>query len=166
MNPFIPEFEGDLEVARVPDDFVVRLRKRVEEGLFRPGKRARANYSVRSAGPDEISFGADDFLTACSVGLNEVTVRRAGATFVHYRATFWRWTWTAVAHGAVIGAILLVFAVTLRTMRRQIAAYSYGPILFGSLVVFFGILWPWILAAIHRRFAEKSLRRILGEVLT
>jgi len=166
MNPLIPRFEGDLKLARVPDDFGVRLRKRVEEGLFKPGKRARANYSVRSAGPDEISFGADDFLTACNVGLNEVTVRRIGPTSVHYRATFWRWTWFAVAQGAVLGAILLVCAFTIPTARRQIAAYSYGPFLFGSLVVFFCFLWPWILTAIHRRFAEKALRRILGEVLS
>ncbi len=165
MNPFIPEFHGDLEVPRIPDDFVVRMRKRVEEGLFVPGNRRRAKYSVRSAGRDEITFGADDFLTAYNVGLNEVSVRQRGSCAVQYQAKFWRWTWTTLAHGAVLGLMMVISAVAIPDVRRQVDSYAFGPLLFGVLLLFWSVLWPWILTAIHRRFAEKALRRILVEVM-
>jgi len=165
MNPFIPEFEGELELARIPDDFVARMRKRVEAGLLWPGIRSRANYSVRSAGRDEINFGADDLLTAYNVGLNDVSVRRQGSNAVHYHATFWRWTWTAVAHGAILGTIIVVCAFVVPDMRRQIDTTPSGLYLFAGLLVFFSLLWPWILTAFHRKFAEKALRRILSEVM-
>ena len=166
MNPFIPEFDGDLELPRVPDDFVARMRKRVEAGLFLPGSRRRANYSVRTAGRDEITFGADDFLTAYNVGLNDVSVRRRGANSVHYHATYWRWTWTAVAHGGIMGLTFLILALTLPYMRQEIASYPHGPYWFGSIVIFFCFLWPWLLTAFHRRFAELALQRILREVMS
>ena len=166
MNPFIPEFEGDLEVARIPDDFVTRMRKRVEAGLLWPGIRSRANYSVRSAGRDEINFGADDFLTAYNVGLNDVTVRRQGSNAVHYHAKYWRWTWMAVVHGAILGTIIVICGFTIPDMRRQIDTTPNGLYLFSGLLMFFSLLWPWILAAFHRGFAEKALRRILSEVMS
>jgi hypothetical protein len=165
MNPFIPEFEGDLELARIPDDFVTRMRKRVEAGLLWPGIRSRANYSVRSAGRDEVNFGADDLITAYNVGLNDVTVRRQGSNGVHYHAKFWRWTWMAVAHGAILGTIIVTCAFTIPDMRRQIDTTPNGLYLFAGLLLFFSLLWPWILTAFHRRFAEKALRRILSEVM-
>ena len=165
MNPFIPEFEGELRPARIPDDFVARVRKRVEAGLLFPGVRSRANYSVRSAGRDEISFGADDLLTAYNVGLNDVSVRRQGDA-VRYHAKYWRWTWTAVAHGAILGTVIVICAFVIPDMRRQIDTTPYGLYLFSGLLAFFCLLWPWILTAFHRRFAEKALRRILSEVVS
>lgn len=165
MNPFVPEFEGELELKRVPDDFVARVRKRVEEGLLQPGSRRRANYSVRSAGRDDIAFGADDLLTAYNVGLNDVIVRRRGSNAVLYHAKFWRWTWSAVVHGAILGLILVICGLTVPDMRRQIEDYPFGLFLFLGISIFFSLLWPWILAALHRKFAEKALRRILSEVM-
>ena len=166
MNPFIPEFEGDLELARIPDDFVARVRKRVEAGLFLPGSRSRANYSVRSAGRDDITFRADDLLTAYNVGLNDVSVRRRGPSALHYHAKYWRWTWSAVAHGAILGLILVLCATTIPDMRQQIDSYPFGLFLFLGIGVFFSLLWPWLLTALHRKFAEKALRRILSEVMS
>jgi hypothetical protein len=165
MNPFIPEFEGDLELTRVPDDFVARVRRRVETGLFQPGSRRRANYSVRSAGRDYITFGADDFLTAYNVGLNDVSVRRRGINSVHYEAKYWRWTWTAVTHAGILGLILVLLALTIPEMQRQIHAAPFGPYFFGGIVVFFCVLWPWILTGLHRHFADQALRRILTETM-
>ena len=137
----------------------------MEEGLFQPGSRRRANYSVRSTGREDIAFGADDFMTAYNVGLNDVIIRRRGSNAVLYQAKFWRWTWGAVTHGVVLGLILSVCAFTVPDMRRQIEVYPSGLALFISINLFFSLLWPWILTAIHRRFAEKALRRILSEVI-
>jgi|SRR6266850_1131266 len=166
MNPFIPEFEGDLELARIPDDFVARVRKRVETGLFLPGTRSRANYSVRSAGRDDITFGADDLLTAYNVGLNDVSLRRQRSNALHYHAKYWRWTWTAVTHGVIMGTIIVICAFVIPDLRRQVDTTPYGLYLFAGLLLFFSLLWPWILTAFHRRFAEKALRRILTEVMS
>lgn len=166
MNPFIPEFDGQLELARIPDDFIARIRKRVEEGLLLRGNRRRANYAVRSAGSDEITFGAEDFLTAYNVGLNDVSVRRSGAHTVSYHVTFWRWTWTAVAHGAILGLVFLISFLFVQELRRDVAAYDNGPLMFWGIVVFFCLLWPWILTAIHRKFAEKALQHILRDVMS
>src|SRR5437867_3873512 len=166
MNPFIPEFEGELELARIPDDFVTRVRRRVEAGLFLAGSRNRANYSVRSAGRDEIAFGADDFLTAYNVGLNDVSVRRRGSGALRYHAKYWRWTWSAVAHGAILGTILLICALVVPDMRRQVDSYPFGAYLFGGILIFFSLLWPWLLTAFHRKYAEQALRRILTDVMS
>jgi hypothetical protein len=51
-------------------------------------------------------------------------------------------------------------------MRQQIDGYPFGLFLFLGIGVFFSLLWPWILTALHRRFAEKALRRILSEVMS
>src|SRR5882762_243524 len=126
LNPFIPEFDGQLELARVPDDFITRIRKRVEEGLLMRGNRKRANYAVRSAGNDEITFGAEDFLTAYNVGLNDVSVRRSGANTMRYHVTFWRWTLTAVVHGAILGLAFLICFLTFQGLQRDVAAYAQG----------------------------------------
>lgn len=166
MNPFVPEFEGELKIMRVPDDFVERMRKRVEDGLFQPGNRRRANYSVRSTGRDDIAFGADDFLTAYNVGLNDVIVRRRGSRAVLYHAKYWRWTWSAVAHGAILGLVLIVSGLAVPDMRRHIDSYPFGLPAFLSISVFFSLLWPWILTAMHRKHAEKALRGILSEVIS
>ncbi len=165
MNPFIPEFEGELRLARIPEDFVARIRKRIEDGLFVPGRRSRADYVVRTSGLDEIAFGAKGLLTAYNLGLNEVSIRRAGPDGLRYRVVYWRWTWTAVAHGALIGLVFVLVFFASSEMRREVASYSFGAHLFWGLVVFFCVLWPWILSAMHRRFAENALQRILREVL-
>jgi len=165
-NPFIPEFEGDLELVRVPDDFVTRIRKRVEGGLLQPGNRRRANYAVRSSGRDEIEFSAEDLLTAYSIGLNDVRVERRNPNVIHYHVTFWRWVRIAVTHGLILAIGLLVCAAVLPTFRRQVESYPQGyPVLVG-MVVFWCVLWPWILTAIHRRSAEGTLRRILQDTMS
>ena len=165
MNPFLPEFEGELRIPKIPDDFVARIRKRVEEGLLMPGSRRRANYSVRSTGRDDIAFGADDFLTAYNVGLNNVIVRRRGSNAVLYHATYWRWTWGAVIHGAILGAVLITCGFTVPDVRRQIDSYPFGLYFFLSITLFFSLLWPWILTAMHRKYAERALVRILSDVI-
>lgn len=104
-------------------------------------------------------------LTAYNVGLNNVDVRRAGPTTLAYHVSFWRWTWHAVAHGTLLGAILLICLAAFPEMRREIAAYSFGPVLFWSILLFFCVLWPWILTALHRPVAEKTLQQILREVM-
>ena len=166
MNPFVPEFDGSLELVQIPNDFVARIRKRVGEGFLVQGHRSRRTvYSIRSETSDEITLAAGNLLTAYNVGLNNIRVSRAGPTTLRYHVSFWRWTWHAVAHGALLGSVFLICLAAIPEMRREIAAYSFGPPMFAGLLVFFSLLWPWILTAVHRSAAEKTLLRILREVV-
>lgn len=166
MKSFVPEFDGDLELARIPIDFAARLKKRAEQGLLVPGHRSvRTNYLIRSEDRDEITLAAGNFLTAYNVGLNEVRVSLSGPTTLHYHVSFWRWTWTAVAHGAILGLLFLATFAFFPEVQREIAAYPFGLVIFTTMAGFFCILWPWILTAIQKPVAEKTLVRILREVM-
>ena len=162
----VPEFEGDLSLRAIPDDFVERVRRRVEGGLLQPGNRVRADYRVRSSDRDSIAFGAEGFATAYAIGLNEVRLRRVGRDQVHYQVSFWRWTWAAVVHGALMGVVLTAMYLVMPSVRRDVGLYPAGPAIFWCMVGFWGLLWPWILAAGHRGHAERALRRVLSETLT
>jgi uncharacterized membrane protein (DUF485 family) len=65
----------------------------------------------------------------------------------------------------LLGVVLLICLAVIPEMRSEIAAHTFGPVIFGGLLAFFSLLWPWILTALHRPFAEKTLQRILREVL-
>ena len=165
MSPFVPEFEGEITLDPVPEDFVARLARRVEAGFLSPGMRSRADYRVASSDRDSITIRAHGFLTIYNVGLNEIVLTRQGAGTLCYRVTFWGWTRTAVVHGLLLGAIFVALYVFVPQMRRDVASYSHGFALLWSIVGFLCVLWPWLLAAMHRGPARQALLRILRETL-
>jgi hypothetical protein len=165
MQRLLPQFEGEIRVDRLPEDFVTRLRQRVERGLLVPGNRSRANYRVRSEDSQGIRFGAEGFLTDYAIGLNEVAVSRAGHDALHYEVSFWRWTRNAVAHGALMGGLFLVAYLAWPPVREDVAKYPLGPMIFFGIVGLFTIAWPWVLTSLHRDAAEKALRAILVETM-
>ena len=167
MNPFQPRFQGELDLPTVPQDFTSRIADRVRQGLFLPGSRNRANYSVRGSTLDEIRFGADDLWTAINVGLNEVEIRRVGTDCLSYDVQFRRWRNYAVGLGLIMAGVfaLIILGATSMGFEKWIGAGQMkeaGGIAIGA---FFCLLWPWILVAIHKRFAAKCLVRILRETL-
>jgi len=165
MSFFAPEFEGQLTVDRLPDDFTARLQHRVEQGLLVPGKRKRANYKVRSMDGSAIRFSAEGFLTTYAVGLNDVTVCRSGRNQVQYQVTYWGWTMAAVAHGLLLGVVLVAGYLLVPEVARDLQKYSNGSATFLDMVVFWSLVWPWILSRIHRPFARHAIERILRETL-
>ena len=162
MRAFMPVFAGRISVAGIPADFGTRLAERVRTGLLVPGSRRRANYTVDSTGRDRVRFRAADLSTAISVGLNDVTVERRDATTITYEVRYWRWTLFCVVLSLLIA--LSVVAVTFSS-GQEIQAYRYGRQLFWSYIGFWGVAWPWILTAFHKRFASRCLEGILREVL-
>lgn len=160
-----PEFQGQITLDRVPDDFVERLQHRVETGLLVPGNRRRANYKVLSSGRDEITFGAEGFATAYAIGLNRVTVRRAGASQLDYQVSYWDWTKYATSHGILLGFLFWVVFELAPGMRQQVSAQAFGPALFWGLVAFFSLAWPWLLTALHQNAARQALEQILRETM-
>ena len=166
MRLFHPMFAGQLTIDRLPDDFTARLQRRVEEGLFSPGHRGRANYRVRSVDANAITFQAEGLPTTYNVGLNEVSVWRAGPDQIQYHVSYWGWTRIAVMHAAVIGIALTLCYLMMPALRREVSEFPLGPALFWGMVGFWSLAWPWILSAVHRGPAERALRRILRVTLS
>ena len=99
---------GSIEFDRLPTDWVERITRRIETGLFTPGSRRRADYVVRSRSAEAVSFSANDFWTAFKVGLNDVELHRAEGNRVAYHGSFNRWAAYAAIQGLVVaGAVLL-----------------------------------------------------------
>ena len=114
MAVFRPEFEGELTLESVPDDWTTRIQRRLEEGLLAAGHRGRrTDYRVEAMETDSIAFASRGFLT------------------------------------------------------REVHAYGPRvPAMFWGMISFWGVFFPWLGSAFHRRFAEKALRRILSETLS
>jgi hypothetical protein len=166
MRWFIPEFEGELAVDPLPEDFATRLQRRVETGLLTPGSLHRADYQVIAKDRNRVTFVARGFLTRYNVGLNEVTVRRGAGGRLHYRVSYWAWTLIAVAHGLLLGATMAGVYALIPGMRREMAQYPYGAWLYWGNVAIWCVVWPWLLSALHKPHAERALKRILSETLS
>ncbi|HKW58658.1 MAG TPA: hypothetical protein VJR46_02765 [Candidatus Dormibacteraeota bacterium] len=165
MGAFSPTYEGVIEVAAVPDDFSDRMARRVQTGLLSPGSRRRADYVVRSQSRDAISFAARGFWTAYAIGLNEVELRRESLQRIAYHGSFRRWATYAAIHGLLLSVFVLAAVVVWSDGRRELAQTTYGWPLFLGLLAFFGLVWPWLLVAMHRRIVPRSLERIVREVV-
>ncbi len=167
MGLFDPRFSGEITFDRVPDDLTARIQRRLEQGLLVAGHRGpRTDYRVRFMDAQTITFAAHGFLTTYNVGLNEVTVWRTGSNQVRYEVSYWGWTLLAVAHGALLGLAFLALYLFVPAVQRDVAAYRNGPLFFWGIVTFFCVVWPWLLSAFHRPFAERALQRILHETLS
>jgi hypothetical protein len=162
---FSPVYDGAIDLEVVPDDFVERIARRVRTGLLVPGRRSRANYVVEKQGPDAISFAARGFWTAYNIGLNDVELRREGQKRILFHGSFRRWTLYGVIHGLVIALVILVGILALPDYRDEISRTPLGWPFVGALLVFFGLVWPWILVALQRRFVPRALERIVRESL-
>lgn len=165
MGAFSPTYRGSIELDTVPADFTDRIERRVESGLFVPGSRTRANYVVCDKSPDQIRFMANDFLTAYNIGLNTVVLKRTGQHTITYRGRFWKWALFAVVQAFVIATLIGLALLALPGAREQISGYPGGLLLVGALLVFFGLIWPWILVAIHGRFAARAVERIVRQAV-
>jgi hypothetical protein len=161
---FRPYFEGEVAVDRVPDDFFERMELRLADGLLVRGQRKRANYRVTMRSAGTMEFEAQGFLTAYAIGLNHVRLQQTGRTAIRYEVGFARWTRYAVIHGWLVG-LLVGAACLLPGAWRDIESYRHGPLVFGAMILFWALAWPWLLTAIHRPFARKALERILREEL-
>jgi hypothetical protein len=142
------------------------MARRIETGLLSPGSRRRANYVVRSKSSDAVSFSADDFWTAFSIGMNDVELRRADVNRIAYHGSFRRWAAYAAIQGlAVVGAILIVVLLW-PGERAEVARYGvWGWPLIIILLAFFGLVWPRLLVVMHRQFAVRALERIVREAM-
>ena len=157
---------GSIEFDRLPTDWVERITRRIETGLFTPGSRRRADYVVRSRSAEAVSFSANDFWTAFKVGLNDVELHRAEGNRVAYHGSFNRWAAYAAIQGVVVAGAILLLVLVWPGARAEVERYgAWGWPLLIFLLAFFGLVWPRLLVVMHRRFASRALERIVRQVV-
>jgi hypothetical protein len=166
LSVFSPAYDGSIEFKGLPSDWADRMARRVETGLLTPGSRRRANYVVRSKSSDTVSFSAVGFWTAYNVGLNDVELRRADANRVTYHGSFSRWAAYAVIQGLAVLSLVLAVVFFWPGAGTYVAAYGgWGWPLLLALLAAFGLVWPWILIGVHRRFAARALEGIVRQAV-
>jgi hypothetical protein len=163
---FLPYTKGSIELEAVPHDFAERISARVGDGLFNPGSRLRAQYSVRNADEQSVTFGADTWFTAINVGLNEVTLYREGDSTIAYAVQFRRWTLYCVGLCGMIGLAFIGCYLLVPSMRLEIQRSTGNALVFWTMTLFWGFVWPWILTALHKGPAGACLEGIVREVCT
>jgi hypothetical protein len=163
MGQLLPRFEGEIEIPSLPPDFPSRMERRVELGLFVKGSRSRANYRVVARDENGVEFQAADVSTAINLGLNDVVLRRSAPGRIAYRVTYRTWTGYVVAIGATVGIVLALGYFLIPVMRQAIGSRPGAPAFFWTALAFWGLLWPWILTGLHKRFAARALERILRD---
>jgi hypothetical protein len=174
MSPPVARFTGRFTPRTEPREFLARVERRVEAGFHTGGPHARSRYAVTSRSAEEIAIRSRGFLTDFAIGLNDISMRIASDGAIEYRVTFWRWLRGCILLSGVIGALLLItYWIPLPgngiNFRSQARAGSPAEAwlrhaMFWASVAWWGVAWPWVLAAFHRNPAEQFLRRILAEV--
>jgi len=169
MSLFAPTFGGSFVPRLEGRVFLDRFARRVEAGLLMGRPHFRSRYSVVNRSSDELVIRSNDFWTDFNVGLNDITLRLGRDGAIEYRVTFWRWLRGGVVFCGAMGvAFLVMYFLPLPepwNITAQLKRYppSWEPFFWGSLV-WWGVIWPWVLAAAHRGPANRFLRHILGEV--
>jgi hypothetical protein len=139
---FLPRTESSAPIRSEPESFVQAFARRIESGLLPRASARRSRYAVVRHGPDGLAFRARDWLTAVNVGLNEVELS-ASPGRARYRIEYRRWAPGETIPGLTIG---------------QNVAVGW------SMVLFWGLLWPWILIGLHKRPLRMRMERIISEV--
>ena len=167
---FHPSSIGVYSPASLNRDFIGRLSQRVSAGLFPMAPARRNKYEIVEETDDLLHFRAGTLLTALYVGLNNVRVEADhGKGEVRYQMRYWTWAKFNVLLCLSIGLLLAVllgtplFGVYLLPQdhyppNEAIIAYAL------PMAAFWGLAWPWLLVAIHKRPAARCLKMIFEQV--
>lgn len=170
---FAPQTEGEVSIRASQVQFAEALRRRVAARLLTGQPHPRSKYALVQSAPGELRIQAADWRTAINVGLNDLHMRLERPGLVHFSVRYWRWA--AYALG-VSGALALVGLGLLLTLdvRGYIARHPSSMIpglsldqhvLFAwAMVIFWGLAWPWLLIALHKRPLRRLIQRIIAEV--
>ena len=165
MKLFTPITSGTY-VAELSSDFLSALADRVRSGLFPIAAASRNAYEVVSQDQQALRFRSTNLWTGINVGLNDVTVSLDDSGQVKYTIKYWSWTKYAVA---LCMTLFLIAVLSLTVGRAVLPAawfveFDNAPWFGISMLVFWGLLWPWILTAMHKKHARGCLEDILNDV--
>jgi hypothetical protein len=166
-----PEIRGTTRIRSAPADSLQAFRQRLSSGLLSGRPHPRSNYVITQAGTDRLQFRAADWWTALNVGLNEVELRSGQGT-VDYHVRYWRWAKYVLALSGGLGLVGII--LLLATDARGYIARSPGMppgltvdqylVFAWAMVVFWGLVWPWILIFLHKRPLHRLITRLITEV--
>ena len=173
MTTPVASFRGRFTPHTEPRAFLTRVARRVEAGFLSGAPHFRSRYAIALHAGDELAIRSEGSWTDFNVGLNDIALRVAGDGAIEYRVTFTRWLrGSIVLCGALVAVLLLLYflplpaGLSIADQLRQgtPAAQTMNRVTFWGSLAWWGLAWPWVLAAFHRRFAEGLLLRILEEV--
>jgi len=157
----LPGFDGLYKPEKLSPKLLENLAQRVRAKKVFPWATARRNqYVIAEESCQKLLYRAASLLTGAFVGLNDVTLRTdktPGA--VHYRVRYWLWAGYCIGLSAFI--VLVILSSILLFQDSGFTAYNpFHSWVLWSMLGFWGLLWPWILIAMHKLFAPKALIRI------
>ncbi len=171
MDWFLPRFSGRYEAATEPAALLARFRERAARGLLSNANHRRDRYRTEPAPGGGLRCEAASFATAINVGLNRIELRPAGERAIDYEVRYPVWTAFAAGMGGLLGVLLaaswFLFDIGGRLDRHdplvgpQFISPGRAKLIFWGLTGFWGLLWPWLLAAFHKPFARRALLRVL-----
>lgn len=161
---FRPRFAGRVQLERVPEDFVERLQRRVEEGFLIQGNRLRADYAAHVEG-GAVRIVAGGYWTAINIGLNDVRITKEDENHMTYEVTFGRWMKYAMVLCATIAGIALLALYCTELYVPNFSGPSTRWLANFALAFFFGVVWPLALTEFHKKPAATCLERIIRETL-
>jgi hypothetical protein len=162
MALFAPTFGGTVRIRTPSVAFLDQLRRRIDAGLLTGMSRSR--YVVTQQTDHALTFRAGDFMTAINVGLNQVEVRIPEDRRLEYVVTYRRWAAYCVVLCGLISLLCVTGFFLVPDLRAGIG--GGGAAIFWGMVAFWGFVWPWLLIAMHKPFAQRLLNRIIAEVDT
>ena len=169
----IASFRGRFVPRTEARAFLAHVARRVESGFLMGRPHFRSRYAIALHAGGELAIRSTDFWTDFNVGLNDISLRVAGDGAIEYRVTFARWLRGSILLcAALVTVLLLLYVLPLpaglsiadRLRHGTPAARTLNQVFFWASMVWWGLAWPWVLAALHRRFAKGLLLRILAEV--
>ena len=173
MTTTVASFRGRFTPHTEARAFLTRVARRVEAGFLSGQPNFRSRYAIALHAGDELAIRSEGSWTDSNVGLNDISLRVAGDGAIEYRVTFTRWLrGTIVLCAALVAVLLLLYFLPLPAWLSisdhlrlgTPAAQTMNRVFFWVSMAWWGLAWPWVLAAVHRRYAEGLLLRILGEV--
>jgi|688.fasta_scaffold26815_8 hypothetical protein len=165
METFSPVTSG-IFIAKLNSNFISELAERVRGGLFPLASKHRNAYEVIAQSHNTLHFRSSNFWTGINIGLNDVFVKLNQADQVEYTIRYWTWTKYVVVLGI---ALFLVGVVAITAGPKILPAVWFvevkrSPWIGISMLVFWGLLWPWGMVAIHKRSVRRCFEQILDAV--
>jgi len=165
--------QGSVSIRSQATAFFDAFVRRIESGLLGPASGRRNRYGVTRRAADGLVFRAVNGWTAYNIGLNEVDFSLAPPGTIRYQVRYPRWAGYVVGVSAFLGGLLAVVFVVI-DIRTYIATHRFSQIpgltveqnlaVAWGLAVFFFIVWPWILIALHKGPLRRALEQVIREV--
>jgi len=166
---FKPVFEGTYKPTQLHPQILEAFASRISgPGLFPGASSQRNRYELTEAAPTRLSFQSANLGTGINVGLNEVELTMdPEREEISFRVRYWTWTRYCLFLSGAISLFLAAFVcVPLQASDALPEGAAGGWVLFGIvlMLLFWGMLWPWMLVALHKKPAKRCLLRLLDEV--